>query len=206
MKSITIFGSNTLIKYKGKTYKIDGSTLEDIPISVPNWPFNGDDPLIDGLEVYILGNNVLGNVNTGKQANRVLRDAAKSFIKKIGSTLETSTKEDKIEVAGAVIDPYNRKMTFSIVGRIERDYNDCCATYYLDQNAFAEVKFNITSYNASCTNNGCTDAGYDINGFKTDVFNAKSYKNLAIDFYGLARRDGDNYKGKRVVSDNVKIE
>ncbi len=197
------FSTNTLVKYKGKTYNINGSVINDIPISVPNWPFNGDDPLIDGLEIYMFGNNLLSGADW-KQANRLLRDQAKSFIKKFGNLLEGPANTDKLEVSGAVIDPLNRKLTFTIVGRVERDYNDCCATYYLDQNAFVGVKFNIDYHNTSCSGTGCTSGGYDINGFRTDVFNAKDYKNLSIDFYGLARRDGSNYKGKRVISDNIK--
>lgn len=199
------YANNTLIKYKGKTYNTDGTVLTDIPVSVPNWPFNGDDPLIDNLEIYIRGNNILGSVNKGKTANRLLRDAAKDFIKKFGTSLEGPAEQDNIEVSGAVIDPLNRKLTFSIVGRIERDYRDCCATYYLDQNFLVGAKFNITHKNGSCSGNGCTSEGYDANGFKVDVFNAKDYENLTLDFYGLARRDGI-YKGKRVITDNVKSD
>ena len=117
------FAKNTLIKYKGKTYSTNGTVLSDYPVSVPNWPFNGDDPLIYGLEIYVFGNNILGSVNQGKTANKLLRDAAKDFIKKFGNILEGEADKDNIEVSGAVIDPFNRKLTFSVIGRIERDNN-----------------------------------------------------------------------------------
>lgn len=196
--------NRVLYRYKGKIYKEDGSYVTDMKITVPNWPFESDDPLIDGLEIYIFGNDILSGLKW-KEANKIIRDQAKAFITQLGNSLETNAKNDNVEISAIVMDPTNRTALFSRIGRLERD-GDGTATYYFDFNFLVSTKFDLNYYSASCAtypDSGCQGAGFNVSGFKTDVINAKSYKNVKIDFYGVGRRDGNKYRGNRMVTENV---
>lgn len=200
------YATNTLIKLNGVTYKLDGSTITTTPLTVPNWPFNSDDPLIDVVDVYVLGNDVLSGLKW-KEANRLIRDTARDFIENVGNSLETSALEDNVEIRGVVIDPLSSKVQFNTVNRVERDNNDCCAYYYFDWNFFVSTKFDLNQYDVSCDVNStefggsCASGGYSIDGFKVDAFNANSYEDLEVDIYGLARREGNNYRGRRIIGE-----
>ncbi|PTX44177.1 hypothetical protein C8P64_0147 [Christiangramia gaetbulicola] len=193
--------SGVIITWKGKTYTADGRVINGYPLQASNLPFDVQDN--DAISVYLFNEDI--NIIDEQQANNIIRDAARNFISTYGSSLETpiSNTSDDLGIHGVIIDPLSNGATFTIVGQIIRQQNASSITKIFDFNVL--VGFNLKLSGGSYSVGPKGDAMVYNSGASVEYESvmATSYTDVTLDMYGVVRRNGDEYRGRRVISENL---
>lgn len=191
--------SEVIIEHKGKTYTADGRVIHGYPLQSSHLPLDASDN--QSLTIYLFNRDI--EIINEQQANDMIRDIARDFISDWGSSLETplDNDSDDLGIKGVVIDPLAGNVTYTIVGRVERKYNASSITKILDFNVLVGTTLKLSGGSYSVGDNGPV---YNSGANTTyDFFGATSYTDVTLDMYGVVRRGGDQYRGKRVISENL---
>ena len=191
--------SEVIIKWKGVTYTADGRVIYGYPLQASTLPLDASDNA--SLSVYLLNKN--RTIIDEQQANDIIRDAARSFISNYGSSLETpvSNTADNLSIDGVVIDPLSNSITMMVVGKTYRGIDASSVEKYLDFNIMANMTLKLSGGSYSVGENGPV---YNSGVNSTfDAFGATSYTDVTLDMYGVVRRDGNVYRGNRMISENI---
>lgn len=190
--------SGVIITWKGKTYTAGGQVIQGYPLQASTLPLDASDN--SSITVYLFNDNI--NIINEQQANNMIRDAARNFISNFGNSLETpiSNTSDDVGIDGVIIDPLANSVTYTIVGKTIRRYGASSITKILDFNILVGFKLNLTGGSYSMGENGIT---YN-SGTKTRFeVTATSYTDVTLDMYGVVKRNGKDYRGSRIISDNL---
>ncbi|MBC9795098.1 hypothetical protein [Sinomicrobium weinanense] len=178
-----------IAKYKGVTYKTDGTTVQDYPVSTPNWPFRSEDNYPLNLELYLFDKKFEGI--KGSELNKAIRDLIMDQLKSKINGLEKAFQDEKVSIKATIVDPFKNEARFVIINKVKQSSGGKIRTTF-DQNFLLTFKWKDK---VIVNDNG--EAEYT-DSWSSKVFGAKSYKNVNIDFYGVARRDGNKYRGKQM--------
>lgn len=192
--------SNVIIKWKGITYTADGRRIYDYPLQASSLPLDASDN--SAITVYLFNENV--NIINEQQANNIIRNAARDFVSSFGNSLETpiANTSDDVGINGLVINPLDNSVTFTIVGQVIRRLGASSITKILDFNVL--VGFDLKISRGSYSMGGKEGPVYNPGGsISTDVMNATSYTDVTLDMYGVVKRNGDDYRGNRIISENL---
>ncbi|MGS2761454.1 hypothetical protein [Sinomicrobium sp. M5D2P9] len=167
-----------IAKYKGVTYKADGTIVRDYKPKTSGWPFMNEAYLPDGLELYLFDNKFQGikGKELNKQVGELIKKGIPDVLKATG--LMKDLKEGKVNITATAYDPTKERIKFMQIGKVKQSSGGKIR-HTFDKNAIFTFVFG--------------DGGLE----KFD-FGAEKYKDVRIDFYGVARRDGRIYKGKQM--------
>ncbi len=209
--------NDVIIRWKNQVWTGDGRRLTNIPFELPKWPFETGDVDKFTIEVYI--NKNINFEYTSKDAYKDILKVTKNLVKTYGKKLDglfEAAQQDKLVMKGVALVQNADKMIVTVNERYERDYNDCCATHVLDRNFLVELKIGWSKGNFQVEKNpggAFVTSGETVTYIgnetpkwsppipvpKLDVFNATKYEDFSIDFYGVSKRDGTTFKGKRML-------
>lgn len=162
------------VKYKGVSYDITGKVVEKYPLNPSAWPFPKNETL-GAIEITIFGDDKYWPLK-GKDANRSINDLLNT-IRSNFRNIAPDIEKDKVGI--------------NIVKYMQNSFQITRTDILKKHRSQAKEKFD---FNFLLTYNSKND-----NFWKTaaDQLSAEKYKNIEVDIYGAALRNG-KWKGKRI--------